>query len=638
MLKQRLGGHRGVRIGTVLAGVSALAIGFASPAFAAQNVNNGNADNANAQNYVIVQGGSQASYQLMLDVSNIFNQAPGCDLVGEPGADQPLDYGCPGLNGEEGTAQPAAGTISFTGVTLTAGSKNVGGGTTNTATLAAGDECYDSLGGFAQSDEPISSIKSATKFKIKTDISTSETNDTITCVTTPQAGQSGFTVWGNENPFNDFLLQEPSYGASNGIQELEGTGSSTVVGHSASTDDPATFGPVNVSPLDAARSSRGPKLTSTGDYQGLNFVAYAEDAVTYLTWSKVGSATTDSAACLAQIGNNPTVTELKTIWNETYTSGVPNETWNSVFGCTSAGSSDPIYAYWASNGSGTESVWASATGATFQGLSSSTWPAKNTIFQDETDSILRNASTEPLKDVIYFYSYGDYNAVCTPTPATAAGEASTNPLCSGAGNTVELGTEAAGVTLSPSTINDQLPKLEGTAYFGDRLLYNVYSDGSNPQIPQSSPATENAISEDGFMCKPSTKEDIDPNTGLTYLSEIQAAIRANGFYPLPNLQVEDGQGDTGNTNPGYSTTASGIPHPAWNYAGDAGGLKASQYNAANETYFNPVNTDTDNSAVSGTYNGVEDGSATLSNGVVASPTAPVGYCITLSSDGSSAGQ
>ena len=32
--------------------------------------------------------------------------------------------------------------------------------------------------------------------------------------------------------------------------------------------------------IDAARSSRAPKLTSGGDFQGLNFVAYAEDAVT----------------------------------------------------------------------------------------------------------------------------------------------------------------------------------------------------------------------------------------------------------------------------------------------------------------------------------------------------------------------
>ena len=258
---------------------------------------------------------------------------------------------------------------------------------------------------------------------------TSETNDTVTCATTPQAGENGFTDWGSENPFNDVLVEEPAYGSGNGIQELEGTGSSTVVGHSNNTNDPAGFGPVNVSPLDIARSSRAPKVTSSGDYQGLNFVAYAEDAVTYLSWSKLGASSTDAAKCLASsaVNNNPTTAELKLIWNETYTGGVPNETWNSVFGCTTAGSSNPIYAYWAQNGSGTEATWNGATGAAFDGSNPSTWPARNTVFENETQSILRNAGNEPLGDVMFFFSYGKYNQICTPTPATAAGEALDEP-------------------------------------------------------------------------------------------------------------------------------------------------------------------------------------------------------------------
>ena len=65
MLKKLLGRHRSLRIGATIVGASALAIGFASPALAAQNVNNGNADNATAQNYLIVQGGSNTAYLLM---------------------------------------------------------------------------------------------------------------------------------------------------------------------------------------------------------------------------------------------------------------------------------------------------------------------------------------------------------------------------------------------------------------------------------------------------------------------------------------------------------------------------------------------------------------------------------------------
>ena len=65
MLKKLLGRHRAMQIGVTLLGASALAVGFASPAFAAQSVNNGNADNANAQNYVVVQGGSNTAYGVM---------------------------------------------------------------------------------------------------------------------------------------------------------------------------------------------------------------------------------------------------------------------------------------------------------------------------------------------------------------------------------------------------------------------------------------------------------------------------------------------------------------------------------------------------------------------------------------------
>ena len=67
----------------------------------------------------------------------------------------------------------------------------------------------------------------------------------------------------------------------------------------------------------------------------------------------------------------------------------------------------------------------------------------------------------------------------------------------------------------------------------------MYSDGTNSDIPVSNPATFNFASEDGFLCKPNTVDGtatgaqiIDPVTGLTYRSEIEAAITAQGFFPL----------------------------------------------------------------------------------------------------------
>jgi hypothetical protein len=165
---------------------------------------------------------------------------------------------------------------------------------------------------------------------------------------------------------------------------------------------------------------------------------------------------------------------------------------------------------------------------------------------------------------------------------------------------------------------------------GDRLLYNVYSDGSNPEIPVSNDATLNFASEDGFLCKPGTATEVDPNTGLTFRSEIDSNLVNNGFLPLPALQVEDGQGDTSG---GYNTTKSGIPHPAYNE------LHNSAYDSAKETSapynFPAADVDTDSTAWSGAYQ-ADDGSATPST-QVASGTAPIGYCITMTTDGDTAG-
>ena len=652
MLKKLLARHRALRTGAILVGASALAIGFAAPAFAAQNqnVNNGNADNSPAQNYLIVQGGSNTAYLLMQAEAALFNESPGCDIVGQTSTsgtagEQPLDYGCAGLNGEAGTAQPSAQSSNFTVTNVTSGSKKI----TLTAAavtdgVEAGDLVYDSAGDIPTGDIITSFNTSNDKVKLQEKATGTSGSDTVTVVTTAQDGENGFSTWGQQNPFNDVLVEEPSYGSTNGILELEGTGDSGTVGHSATTLDPCTGGAcnpnaVNVSPLDTARSSRAPKITQNqangGDFEGLNFVAYAEDAVSYLYWNSYNGTSansTDASKCITQIGAaNITTAELKLVWNETYTGGVPSETWASVFGCTTAGSTNHIYAYWAQNGSGTESTWATATGASFPGTSSN-WPGRQIVFENETSSILGNDSHAPVGDVMFFFSDGRYNQLC---PNTAG--LSTATSCAGTSdnthaNAVQLGQSLNGIALNQTDINNQLPGLEGSAFPGDRLLYNVYSDGSNSEIPVSNPATLNAISEDGFMCKPSTATDIDPNTGVTYRSEIDTAITNEGFTPLPNLQVEDGQGDTTGQ---YNTTTAGIPNPAW-----ADGLRGSNYQSSVEEAapwsFNPVNVDTDNSAVSGTYSNVEDGGATLGT-QTASPSAPIGYCITVTTDGDSAG-
>jgi hypothetical protein len=428
--------------------------------------------------------------------------------------------------------------------------------------------------------------------------------DTISVVTTPAVGENGFTTFAQENPFNDVLIEEPALGSGNGIQELEDQGA-----HASGATSHGS--PINVSPLDVARSSRAPALTgsSAGDDKGLNFVAYAMDAVAWLHWTQVGGSATPSSAVTSL-----TVPQLTSIWmNQGCSAGgstftTPN--W-ACFGGTAA----PISIYMAQSGSGTESTWAGLLGLT------GTFPfggedPNHVIFENETSSILANKDQA---NAIFFFSYGKFETICAPNPA----------FCSGASTSkIALG-EIGGTKVSKTSIAAQLPGSLGTPFPGDRLLFNVYSDGSNPDISISSPASLNAVSEDGFLCKPSSSTDVDPNTGATYRTEINSIISAQGFFPLP-LMVEDGQGASSGA---YGTTGSGIPNPAWS---STGGLQSSAYNAAHESgspwNFPTGDQDTDNSAIAGTYTGVYfDGNTNATKTATASD--PIGYCLTESTDG-----
>lgn len=695
-------------IAALIAGF-ALILGLAGPAYASGSLTGPTGGNAASGNYNIFEGGSNTTYLMMTALSNLFNESPGCDLAAASGSVQPLNYACPGISNAPGVGQSD-----------------------------------DVTGGFAG----------------------------------PFIGEDGFTPFANENPFNDLLIEEPALGSSNGIAELEdqgthagGTsnvtftasvtgGSTTVTAGSTNFEgvqvgdainDSATgniipsgdtvasvasnFSTLTLttaatgsstdgtdsvvvtenkqqSPLDVARSSRAPNLTSgssAGDDKGLNFVAYAMDGVSWLHWTSFGGNPTPSANV-----SNLTVADLTAIFSgqpctvggTTYT--IPN--W-ACYG----GSNAYIDVYWAQNGSGTESTWATLLNPSgsfpyYPGL-----PASHVIFENETASITANdgqtttlgtgsnAQTvnEGAANAIFLFSYGKYSTVCTPTAGYCGNKPSsdfTGQLALGQINgigvnqgsitaqlpsAVAQSVTAVGVksgkavlklaeadfppnipdgyvvsdsagfipadtTLTAIKFNATTSKYKLTlsapatgtqatdtitftpppVFPGDRLLYNVYSDGSNSDIPQSSLAALNAVSEDGFLCKPSTASDVDPNTGSTYLSEIQSVISGQGFFPLP-LEVEDGNGSA--TSP-YSTTASDIPNPAWTGPSGGSGLSGSKYDAAVESgapYDFPTgDLDTDNSAVSGTY-------TIHGTSVTASAGNPVGYCLVLTTDGNS---
>jgi hypothetical protein len=155
------------------------------------------------------------------------------------------------------------------------------------------------------------------------------------------------------------------------------------------------------------------------------------------------------------------------------------------------------------------------------------------------------ATDEQIKsDAIFFFSEGKFESQC------AAGDCGGSPL-------------PAGETNATGAVNgipaNQVTILENTFPI-DRFLYNVYSNGSNPNIPKANNGTLTYVSELGFICNPNKLNAfnvVDINTGQTYLSEIQGIIEANGFFPL------SGGATTGTVNQTPIDEGS-LPHPARN--------------------------------------------------------------------------
>jgi ABC-type phosphate transport system substrate-binding protein len=156
-----------------------------------------------------------------------------------------------------------------------------------------------------------------------------------------------------ENPWADVAVQEPAIGSGSGINQL----SKVTADHTTS---------VNVANnVNFARSSRAAAST---DYTGLNFVAYAEDAVSWFHYLTVpvahhvitktnGSQTsdvvdgTDTVDTPSKNVTNLTKAQVQGIWNGTY------KNWNQV-----GGDNAPIVVASAQTGSGTQATWKSFLG------------------------------------------------------------------------------------------------------------------------------------------------------------------------------------------------------------------------------------------------------------------------------------
>lgn len=335
----------------------------------------------------------------------------------------------------------------------------------------------------------------------------------------------------SENPFNDVVEVEPGIGSSPGITQLENQGA-----HTTST-----------APVNFASSARGPELGAGGKYddQGLNFVAYAEDGVDYVIWKKASGVATASSTI-----SGLTQSQLQGIWDGT------DKCWSDV-GATGANANDLIDPYSVVTTSAVTSTWdaflspdnsesyvdaqtswppsplptcLNGKKAVYTGPTFSNYASSHTVIQNQLESVVNNKDTAYAID---FISIGRDNQLA---------------------KSPSFKKSVLGKIGSPPVAPSENTILNGS-WPVPQFLYNVYSNGTNSNIPVATNATLNFASEDGFVCKPNTSDGTvngsqitDPQTGATYRSEIETAITSVGFYPLDgldeNVPFEEGNVDT----------------------------------------------------------------------------------------------
>ena len=199
------------------------------------------------------------------------------------------------------------------------------------------------------------------------------------------------------NPFADVVVNEPPVGSSTGIKILSNQGAKgaagvTSGGQAISVANNVTF----------ARSSRNLKST---DYQGLNFVAYARDGITWAHYASVGvnKATVTPSFPVTDMSK----AQVANIFNGTIKNWSYNFTKTNADATTTTdpGSSAPIIVFSAQIGSGTWDSWGSNIGSTatyktsdptnpvncYDVTDTSTCEGPAVIFENETADIKVNA-------------------------------------------------------------------------------------------------------------------------------------------------------------------------------------------------------------------------------------------------------
>jgi len=295
------------------------------------------------------------------------------------------------------------------------------------------------------------------------------------------------------NPDHDTADQRYPIGSGNGINQL------------------CQQGLAGVANADFARSSRGP---SAADCEGLEFVNFARDGLSWFHFTKSAGVNTPSTGV-----GNLTQDQLRKI----FVTGEINN-WSQV-----GGASAPIVVYTAQKGSGTRSAFDSLVG----GDSSSQIPAAKKIERIITENnaapILANGDAA---NAIFGFSFGRYQN-------SSPGNTTETP------NTTDALGQIDGITPTAGTIGDS------TFPFG-RSLYNV--------LRYPSQATRRLLDPvNGFMCRTDIGDVSNSINGKKLRTQINDAIASEGFVPLP-------QGTVGGGRTGQSFCRLSVPKPDINSA------------------------------------------------------------------------
>jgi len=170
-------------------------------------------------------------------------------------------------------------------------------------------------------------------------------------------------------------------------------------------------------------------------------------------------------------------------------------------------------------------------------------------------------NSEVKSDAIFFYSAGLYAHQCA---LSIASQPKNKPAVCASGNMldttgkidfqlgqiggVDTNTVVNGVTTGVTDVNTSCITINATVTTNPclasqasilsqefqvwRPVMNVYSNGTNANIPAARPAALAYVSETGFVCSPRTLDQENPQTGNSYRADLNAAITASGFFPI----------------------------------------------------------------------------------------------------------